>query len=103
MPSLSDLAKIIEDPESDLVTLVKRQIVYSEIVISRKEFEEIQKSDDNYEDYEDLKEKMITDECMKYLGDEEETWMLFSGDVTSASDDLICWTDKEWDDFWFLK
>jgi len=29
--------------------------------------------------------------------------MMFDGDVTDCSDDLIFWTDKEWDDFFFLK
>jgi hypothetical protein len=100
--TLSDLAKYYQDLDSDQITLVRRQIVYSEIVISKDEYEKI-KNDDDYESLDELRSKMVTDDCMKYVGDEQESWMLFHGDVTDASDDLIFWTDKEWDDFWFLK
>lgn len=103
--TLNDLVKYHEDLESDVVTLVRRQIVYSEIVISKDEYERIKNEDDDYdyESLEELRNKMVTDECMKYVGDEQESWMLFHGDVTYATDDLIFWTDKEWEDFWFLK
>ena len=101
-PTLSDLARYHEDPDSDVITLVRRQVVYSEIVISKDEYQKI-RSDEDCDSLDELKGKMVTDECMKYVGDEEESWMLFEGDVTGCSDDMIYWTDKEWDDFWFLK
>lgn len=102
-PTLSDFAKYHEDPDSDEITLVRRQIVYSEIVITKEEYERIKNADDDYESLEELRSRMTTDDCMKYVGDEQESWMLFHGDVTDASDDLIFWTDKEWESFWFLK
>lgn len=101
-PTLINVSKHLQDPDSDMITLVRRQVVYSEIVIPKDEYERIRNEED-FDSYEDLKDKMVTDDCMRYVGDEEETWMSFSGDVTSCSDDLIYWTDKEWDDFWYLK
>jgi len=43
MKTLSQIANLMEDSDSDNVTLVRRQIVYSEIVISKDKFKEIQK------------------------------------------------------------
>lgn len=107
--SLSNLANYIEAQQSDVITLVRRQVVYSEIVISKDRFKEIQNTYDEFMyDYaddtlEDLKNEMVTDEVMKDFGDEEESWMLFHGDVQDCTDDMISWTDKEWSDFNRLK
>jgi len=50
MKTLSQIANLMEDSDSDNVTLVRRQIVYSEIVISKDKFKEIQSAynDDDY-------------------------------------------------------
>ena len=103
---LVNASNYLQDFESDVITLVRRQVVYSEIVISKTRYEEIKNDwdlNDNLDSLEELTEQMLTDEPMKCLGDELESWMLFHGDVTSCSDDLICWTDKEWEDFHYLK
>lgn len=105
-PTLNDIAKYYEDPNSDQITLVRRQIVYSEIVIPKSRYEEIKNKwdlEDDLSSFEELKNEMITDDCMEYIGDEQESWMMFHGDVTDCSDDLIFWTDKEWEDFFYLK
>lgn len=105
-PTLSDIAKYYEDPNSDQITLIRKQIVYSEIVISKSTYEEIKNKwdfEDDLSSFEELKSEMVTDECMEYIGDEQESWMMFHGDVTGCSDDLIFWTDKEWENFFYLK
>lgn len=104
--TLSDIAKYHEDPNSDQITLVRRQIVYSEIVIPKSKYEEIKNKwylDDDLSSFEELRSEMVTDDCMESIGDEQELWMMFDGDVTDCSDDLIFWTDKQWCDFFFLK
>jgi hypothetical protein len=105
METLSAIADVIEDLESDVVTLVCRQVVYSEIVISKDKFKQIQDcySSGDYEPLEQLKDEMVTDEVMKEFGDVEETWIAFSGDVQQCTDDMIAWTDREWNDFYQLK
>jgi len=98
---LNDLANYIEDSESDVVTLVRRQTVYSEIVISKNRLKQIQNAfgDDDYDLLDELKNEMVTDDVMEQFGDEEESWMLFHGDVQDCTDDMISWTDKEWSYF----
>ena len=105
MKTLSELANLIEDLDSDVVTLVRRKIVYSEIVISKDKFKEIQDAynDDDLTLYDELVEQMVTDEVMKEFGDNEDMWITFSGDVQQCTDDMIAWTDREWDDFFQLK
>ena len=103
--SLNDLANYIEDPESDVVTLVRRKVVYSEIVISKNRLKQIQNDFDDY-DYDlldELKNEMVTDDVMEQFGDEEESWMVFHGDVQDCTDDMISWTNKEWSHFSSLK
>ena len=102
--ALVNASNYLQDFDSDKITLVRRRVVYSEIVISRTRYEEIKNDwnlNDNLDSFEELKNEMVTDEHMGYL--EEESWMMFHGDVTDCSDDLICWTNKEWDDFYHLK
>jgi hypothetical protein len=101
MKTLSELANVIEDLDSDVVTLVRKQTVYSEIVISKDKFKEIQDAAREYEHdlYFELVEQMVTDEVMKDIGDEEEEWLAFSGDVQQCTDDMITWTDRKWDCF----
>ena len=105
MKTLSQIANLMEESDSDNVTLVRRQTVYSEIVISKDKFKEIQSAynDDDLTQYDELLEQMETDEVMKVFGDEEEMWIAFSGDVQECTDDMIAWTDREWDDFYQLK
>ena len=69
MKTLSQIANLMEDSDSDNVTLVRRQIVYSEIVISKDKFKEIQGAynDDDLTQYDELLEQMETDEVMKDL------------------------------------
>ena len=103
---LVNASNYLQDFESDVITLVRRQVVYSEIVIPKTRYEEIKNDwdlDDNLDSLEELRNEMVTDEHMEYLGSELESWMMFHGDVTDCSDDLICWTDKEWEDFCDLK
>lgn len=104
--TLNDIAKFHEDPNSDQITLVRKQIVYSEIVIPKSRYEEIKNKwdlEDDLSSLEELRSEMVTDDCMEYIGDEQESWMMFHGDVAECSDDLIFWTNKEWDDFFYLK
>ena len=101
---LINASNYLQDFDSDVITLVRRQVVYSEIVIPKTRYEEIKNDLDGDLDFlEELRNEMVTDENLEYLGSEEETWMMFDGDVTDCSDDLICWTDKEWEDFYHLK
>lgn len=103
---LVNASNYLQDFDSDVITLVRRQVVYSEIVIPKTRYEEIKNDwdlNDTLDSLEELRNEMVTDEYMEYLGSEEESWMMFHGDVTDCSDDLICWTDKEWEDFFYLK
>ena len=109
-PTLINAANQLEDSDSDVITLVRRQVVYSEVVIPKNRLRHIQEI---YHDYDDdseyydlvdtLRTEMVTDDVMEYFGDQEETWIFFHGDVQNYTDDIISWTNREWDELAYLK
>jgi hypothetical protein len=108
--TLINAANRLEHSNSDVITLVRRQVVYSEVVIPKDRLKHIQETYHNYDDDSDyydlvnqLKTEMVTDDVMEYFGDQEETWIFFHGDVQNYTDDIISWINREWDELAYLK
>ena len=83
----------------DKVTIVRRRVVYEEIVVTKDEFNEINEliqNDDEYT-FHQLKMKDIN---FPEFTDEETTYVAFPGDVTSFTDDAISFyfENKVWSD-----
>lgn len=81
-------------PEPKLVTIVRRKVVYEELVVTEEEFDSIQ--DLPFEDYcsvlSNFKDWGFGSNLM-----EEDTFVAFPGDVTSGTDDIICSLGQEID------
>ena len=79
------------------VTLVRRRIVYEELVMSKKQFEQMNncEDDDFY-----LNELEMKDIEFPDFVEEETRYTAFPGDVTSFTDDAIgfLFEDYEWTD-----
>ena len=71
---------------TDLVTVIRRKVVYEEVVITREEFDAINSADgDEFCDFLDS----IEDGGYSPNFLLEDTYLAFPGDVTDRSDDLI--------------
>ena len=84
--------------DEEMVTFVKRSIVYSEITLPKSEF--IKMKNDEYSDEyfaEQIEPKMITDDIMKDFGDMHNKYAVFEGDIYYMTDDVIAMCDFEWD------
>jgi hypothetical protein len=87
----------LSDPEK--VTIVRRRVVYEELVVSKEEFNKMNKqlkaewNDDFYLDGLDMVDINFPD-----LADMETTYTAFPGDVTSCTDDAIAFlfVDQKW-------
>ena len=87
--------------DSEKVTLVRRRVVYEELVVSKDEFNEINekiKTNDDDEFY--LSNLKMEDIGFPDLPAEEVKYTAFQGDVTSFTDDAIAFmfTDIFWSD-----
>ena len=87
--------------DSEKVTLVRRRVVYEELVMSKDEFYAINekiKNNNNDEFY--LSELEMEDIGFHDLSIDETQYTAFQGDVTSFTDDAIAFmfTDTFWAD-----
>jgi hypothetical protein len=88
---------IQEMNDSEKVTLVRRRVVYEELVMSKSEFDAM-----NEKAYDD-EEFCLSELEMKDIGfpdftDEQTQYIAFPGDVTSCTDDAIAflYQNQEW-------
>jgi hypothetical protein len=92
----------VEDTET--VTIIRRQIRYDEVVMTREEFEQMNNNfrtnndfDEKYERLEELADSM---KDIEYTEPVEYYYTAIVGDVTSATDDVIFTAPFEWlDDY----
>jgi hypothetical protein len=91
--------------DSEKVTVVRRRVVYEELVMSKDEFDKMNRSINNrdqesceYEFY--LSELKMDDIDLPDFTEYETLYTAFPGDVTSFTDDAIAFMfkNKEWTD-----
>jgi hypothetical protein len=91
--------------DSEKVTVVRRRVVYEELVMSKDEFDKMNRSINNrfeesceYEFY--LSELKMKDIGFPDFTDDETLYTAFPGDVTSCTDDAIAFLFKNqsWND-----
>ena len=83
----------------EMVTFVKRAVVYSEVTLPKSEFIKMKNDENPTEYFEDqIETKMITDEVMKDFGDMYNKYAVFEGDISSMTDDVMSMCDFNWDD-----
>ena len=78
----------------EMVTFIKRATVFSEVTLPKSEFIKMQNDSDHF--YEEIEPKMITDEVMKDYGDDFNQYVVFEGDISSMTDDVVQMCDFEW-------
>ena len=90
--------------DSDKVTLVRRRVVYEELVMTKTEFDAMNAKTYS-ENWKDGEEFYLSDLKMEDIGfldfaDEQTEYIAFPGDVTSCTDDAIMflYKNKEWID-----
>ena len=91
--------------DSEKVTLVRRRVVYEELVMSKDEFDKMNHEVNNYHEETGeygfyLSELEMSDIQFPDFTDEQTAYIAFPGDVTSFTDDAIAfifenqpWTD----------
>jgi hypothetical protein len=86
--------------DSEKVTLVRRRVVYEEVVMSKDEFEKMNDKIKNNDADFYLSELNMKDIQFPDFTDEQTEYIAFPGDVTSFTDDAIgflfknqSWTD----------
>lgn len=86
--------------DTEKVTLVRRRIVYEEVVISKDEFEKMNEEIVNDHSKFYLCELPMNDIGFPDFVDEETQYTAFPGDVTSFTDDAIAFLfeDQSWSD-----
>lgn len=86
--------------DSKKVTLVRRRVVYEELVVSKEEFNHMNQSLKECDDEFYLSELPMKDFGFPDFAEEETQYIAFPGDVTSFTDDAIgfLFEDKEWTD-----
>ena len=85
--------------DQELVTVVRRKIVYEEVVMKREEFDAMNKRiKENFEEYETVHDLEFQD--IGFFIDSPE-YIAFPGDVTSCTDDaiLFLFENQTWTDF----
>ena len=82
----------------EMVTFVKRAVVYSEVTLPKSEFiKMINEEEPSEYFYEEIEPKMVTDDVMRDFGDEFNKYAIFEGDISSMTDDVIAMCDFEWE------
>lgn len=91
--------------DSEKVTVVCRRVVYEELVMSKDEFDKMNRSINNYDQQSGEYEFYLSELKMKDIGfpdftEHEILYTAFPGDVTSCTDDAIAFMfkNKEWTD-----
>ena len=86
--------------DSEKVTLVRRRVVYEELVMSKNEFEKMNQRNLHIDDGFYLSELKMTDIQFPDFTDEETKYIAFPGDVTSFTDDAIgfLFEEQQWTD-----
>ena len=85
--------------DGQMVTFVKKSIVFSEITLSKSEY--LKMMDETFpEEYyhEKIEPKMETDDVMEEFGQQYDVYATFAGDISSMTDDVIAMSDYEWED-----
>ena len=84
----------------EMVTFVKRAVVYSEITLPKSEFIKM-KNDDFPSEYffEEIEPKMVTDDVMRDFGNDFNQYAVFEGDISSMTDDVIAMCDFVYHDY----
>jgi hypothetical protein len=90
--------------DSEKVTLVRRRVVYEELVMSKSEFDAM--NEKTYlENWDNDEEFYLSELEMKDIGfpdftDDQTQYIAFPGDVTSCTDDAIAflYQNQEWID-----
>ena len=86
----------------EMVTLVKRKVVYSEIAMPKSEaikmLSLIEDDESGIHEYfeENIEDKMVTDDVMEDYGKHEDRYALFEGDITSMTDDVMGMCKFKW-------
>lgn len=89
--------------DEEMVTVIRRQVRYDEVIMTRKEFEQMNKQlcDGGYEQDFDRETKEELDSRMKdieYTEPVEYYYTAIVGDVRSCTDDVIFTAPFEWID-----
>ena len=86
--------------DSEKVTLVRRLVVYEELVMSKNEFEKMNQRNLHIDDDFCLNDLKMTDIQFPDFTDEETKYIAFPGDVTSFTDDAIgfLFEEQHWTD-----
>jgi hypothetical protein len=91
--------------DSEKVTLVRRRVVYEELVMSKDEFDKMNRGINNYDEESCECEVYLSELKMEDIGfpdftEHETLYTAFPGDVTSCTDDAIAFLfkNKEWTD-----
>jgi len=86
--------------DSDKITLVRRRVVYEELVMSKNEFDAMNEKLSSDEEEFSLYELKMKDIWFTELTDDSTEYVAFPGDVTSATDDAIMflYPNQEWTD-----
>ena len=86
--------------DSEKITLVRRRVVYEELVMSKDEFEKMDQRNLHIDDDFYLSELKMTDIQFPDFTDEETKYIAFPGDVTSFTDDAIgfLFEEQQWTD-----
>lgn len=75
--------------DADKVTVVRRRVVYEEVVLTKDEFNEINRCIENDVDFISFDELDMKDIGFPCFVAEETEYTAFPGDVTSFTDDAI--------------
>ena len=82
----------------EMVTFVKRAVVYSEVTLPKSEFIKMMNDEEPTEYFwEEIEPKMVTDDVMEDFGKELDKYAIFEGDISSMTDDVIGMCDFEWE------
>ena len=85
--------------DEEMVTFVKRGVVFSEITLPKSEFIKMKNADEPSEYFsEEIEPKMETDEVMEDYGYVHSRYAVFEGDISSMTDDVIGMCDFEYQD-----
>jgi len=86
--------------DSEKVTLVRRRVVYEELVMSKDEFDAMNEKLSSDEEEFNLYELEMKDIWFTELTDDSTEYVAFPGDVTSFTDDAIgfLFENKTWTD-----
>ena len=84
--------------DEQMVTFVKRSVVYSEVTLPKSEY--LKMMNDTYPDEyyrEKIEPKMVTDDVMEDFGQDENKYVTFAGDISTMTDDVLAMSDYEWE------